>query len=451
MNQRADDSDKDSVFDSFSPSEGYGFFIKIVDPKHMESIARAINKKKYFTEHVLHERIHIRQSDLVLVVSPDNTIKYVAHIRPTRAGKTGHRGFRADYPVELNIELNAISDLLTDDGKKILEKDNDVLSFRPSVEDWNQIWRKIKALNLKEHEQLRYLETLRFDKAFEFDDEGYQSQWFLEKDAVGFALICSGISHRGVFADLAEGLSNNSALLNSLCGNPIEDIVISHDTTNFPNYLASYNNGAHARFVQGTRTLDIYNVNRRSGEAAIGVDLIYHNTTYNSFVFVQYKMLDAKGKKQKVWRYYPDSQFHEELERMKIARTAFQQSNAPASSNSYRLAIDPFFFKFCRRQHLKMNAGELAHGHYLTLDHLELVLKELGSNRSPEKSVTLAALKRWIIRTHFAELVTHGWVGTRGVTDESLQEYIATAIASKKSVIVAISDEYEESDKEYEF
>lgn len=446
MRQQKDKINDELLTDTSASREGYGFFVKIVDPKHMESISRAVRQKNYFTEHVLHERIHIKLSDLVLLVSPNNVIEYVAHIRPTRAGKTGHRGFRADYPVELNIDINRLKEVLPEETRRILIENVDVSSFRPDLDNWNKIWNAIKGLALDKLERLKYLEKLRFDKAFEFDEDEFQSQWFLEKDAVGFALICSGIPHRGVFAELSDSLSNNTSLLNSLCGNPIEDVVISHDTTNFPAYLASYSDGAHARFTQGTRTLDIYNVNRRKGEAAFGVDLIYHNTTYDSFVFVQYKMLDPKGKKETVWRYYPDDQFREEIERMNKARAIFHKTQTANSLKSYRLGTDPFFFKFCRRQHLKINAGELAHGHYLTLGHLELVLKELNSPMSTSKSITLSTLKRWIIRTHFAELVTHGWIGTQGVTDKTLQQYIARALKSKKSVIVAVSDEYEDTD-----
>jgi hypothetical protein len=449
MDQQTDNVDSQPLANNTAPSDGYGFFIRIVDPKHMESINRAVHDKKYFTENVLYERIHIKLSDLVLVISPDNVIKYVAHVRPTRAGKTGHRGFRADYLVELNIDINAISGFLPDEVINTLGENAGVLSYRPSLEEWNKIWSAIKRLKLNELDSLKYLEKLRFDKAFDFDDDGFQSQWFLEKDAVGFALICSGISHRGVFAELSEGLSGNANLLNSLCGNPIEDIVISHDTTNFPSYLRKYSDGTHARFSQGSRTLDIYNVNRRRGEGALGVDLIYHNTTYDSFVFVQYKMLDPKGKKETVWRYYPDHQFHEEVDRMKKARVAFRAASSAQSINSYRLANDPFFFKFCRRQHLKVNAGELAHGHYLTLGHLELVLSDIGARSSAGKSITLSVLKRWIIRTHFAELVTHGWVGTQGVTDQVLQQYIETALDNKRSVVIAVGNEFEESNQDY--
>jgi len=79
-----------------------------------------------------------------------------------------------------------------------------------------------------------------------------------------------------------------------------------------------------------------------------------------------------------------------------------------------------------------------------------LVLKELESNSLPEKSVSLTTLKRWIIRTHFAELVTHGWIGTREITDATLKNYIAEAVASRRSVILARSDETEETEREYE-
>lgn len=88
--------------------------------------------------------------------------------------------------------------------------------------------------------------------------------------------------------------------------------------------LYSSNNGeliedsvGHVRYIteQG-RWLDVVNVNRKAGEKALGVDLIYYLREYRSIVMLQYKRI-----KDKTGTYYAssDGNYNSEIERM--ART----------------------------------------------------------------------------------------------------------------------------------
>jgi hypothetical protein len=195
--------------------------------------------------------------------------------------------------------------------------------------------------------------------------------------------------------------------------------------------------------MKGRKTITIYNVNRRPAEAALGVDLIYRNVSYGSYTFVQYKMLNPEGKDiQKKWVFRPDLQFSEEISRMKRAYDNLIGSEKVLSAKQYRLSTDTFFFKFCRRQHLKVNAGLLAHGHYITLSHLDLVLDE---SRGPRGGVivSLDTMERWITRTAFTSLVANGWIGTSGVTDDILKDYIEHGLQSGKSLLIAEGNEQE--------
>ena len=440
------------------PQTGYGFFCRVTDRQHFARIQKRNEEKGYFTDRVLFDRVAVRLSDLALIVSPEGLLVYAAHIRPTRTGTTGTRGFRGDHLVELNVtapELQAKVDakIWADASRGFTEP-----AFRPLANIWNALWAALKQLRPQKMADLRRLEQLRFDDVFEFDGSGFGEQRYYEKDAVAVALQVAGISYQGVFAELAEGFSARKPLLQALCGNTTEDVHIDHDVRNFPGFLRTTDILHSCEFTQHGRTLTIYNVNRRRAEAALGVDMIYRNATFGSYTFVQYKMLNQEGSAiSPKWVYRPDGQFSEEFDRMCKAHDVFSAERPGPDPNTYRIGGDAFYFKFCRRQHLRVNAGMLVHGHYLTLSHLKLLLGSSASDGARGgQALGPHNMGRWLSRTQFAPLIACGWIGTTALTDEALSKYIDDTLARGKSIVVASgrggasSPDHDERDDEYD-
>ena len=69
-----------------------------------------------------------------------------------------------------------------------------------------------------------------------------------------------------------------------------EEAAIQHDLLNWPGVAARHISGQSV-FEQGQRRLEVVYANRNSLEATFGVDLIYYNCAFESFVFVQYKLM----------------------------------------------------------------------------------------------------------------------------------------------------------------
>lgn len=419
-----------------APTEGQGFLRRISDERHFSTIRGRIETKGYFTDRVLSDRVSLRLSDLTLVVAPSGRVAFAAHVRPVRIGTTGTRGFRAEFIVELDIsqvELRAALDSLVWDA---LQPAFVEPSFRPTATEWMALWTALSHLRPEKRYELQRLLHLRYDKAFEFRDNGEDEQAFFEKDAVGVAMDAAGIAFQGVFAELSQGLQQRRAVLQALCGNTSEDVHVDHDVRNFPGFVRVEDVLHGCEFTQQGRRLTIWNVNHRRGERALGVDLIYHNVTFGSFTFVQYKMLEDEGSpKGAKWAYRPDRKFKDEVDRMLRAREVFALSASSADPALYRLASDPFLFKFCRRQHLKVNSGLLAHGHYVTLKHLELLLQVRG----PQGGAVVSpdTMSRWLTRTDFATLISGGWLGTAAVSERMLMDYVEQALASGRSLLIA--------------
>jgi len=425
--------------------EGLGFFCKVEDQQHFRRICRSIEGKGYFTDRVLRDRVTVRLSDLALIVSPERKLAFAVHVRPISTGTTGNRGFKGGNPVELDITEDELEGVLSDESFLVVQEAMAKPSLRPNSEVWGEVWEAIKSLRPELREELIRLERLRLDDVFEFDADGRGAQRFFEKDAVAVSLQSAGLPFGSVFAELTHGLQSGKSLLESLCGNATEDLVIDHDVKSLPGFIKESDLLHACVLAKGNNRITIYNVNRRRAEAALGVDLIYHNTEYCSFVFVQYKMLDNEGRKAiERWRFRPDSQFEKDVDRMRNARSYLHGRTEGVAPDSYRLSVDPFFFKFCRRQHLKVNAGLLTRGNYLSLSHLDLMLDKMATEG---KAVVIGpeTMKRWLTRSSFAALVSGGWIGTSGVSDEKLSMFVQSALEARRSVIVAVGEVASES------
>jgi hypothetical protein len=216
--------------------EGYGFFNRVTDPQLYQRIAARVTSRGYFTDRVTLERVSVRLSDIALVISPSRRLAFVSHARPTRLGSTGTRGFRASLPILVDISFDELTAAVSDEHVETVTRGFDEPCFRPPSPAWDAIWDAIRRLRPQFADQLRRIEQLRFDDSFEFDESSDDEQVFYEKDAVGVALDVAGISFNGVFAELSEGRQQDKNLVEALCGNPTEDVVLHHDVHNFPEY-----------------------------------------------------------------------------------------------------------------------------------------------------------------------------------------------------------------------
>jgi hypothetical protein len=248
--------------------------------------------------------------------------------------------------LSVDLKRDEIVAAVAEDYREEIRRGFNEPSLRPSMATWKAIWLAIKRLRPEMAAELRQIEQLRFDESFEFHEESNDEQVFYEKDAIGVALDVAGIPFGGVFAGVSEARQQHKHLIEALCGYPTEDVVINHDVHTFPEYVRKSDQLHACEFIQHGRRLTIFNVNRRPGERVLGVDLIYHNVSYEAFTFVQYKMLQREGAAQlPAWRYRLDGQFDKEITRMRGARSTFRVV-APTDPDRFRFGNDPFFSSY---------------------------------------------------------------------------------------------------------
>jgi hypothetical protein len=257
-----------------------------------------------------------------------------------------------------------------------------------------------------------------------------------ERDAVGLALDLARLSRERISALRAWSGDTTEPFLAGITEYAVlEDRMIEHDARVFGGWqLLEDSVVGVVRFSDGHRRATIINVNRAGVEHALGVDLVYYSLDHDAYVVVQYKRME-RGSGGDQWSFRPDEQFNAELDRM---RSLVPPADAPPTPTEYRLDDHCTYLKICRRATRQPFADSLMPGIYLPLAYWDL-LESSGALRGPRGGTVLThkSAQRWINNTLFIELVQPAWVGSRGETTQQITDLIRSALAAKRSLILA--------------
>ena len=251
-------------------------------------------------------------------------------------------------------------------------------------------------------------------------------------DALSTALRCSGMDL--ALLDQARPGASQLGVLASLQA-VTEMHLITHDARKTWPALPELPNSEIQSHVFNDRgnLLQVMDVNATPVETATGVDLLYYNDRYASFVGVQYKRAD--GDDQAVLAHI-DERLISQLSRM----TAFDSLSArEPGSLGYRSLAATTFVKLAHTSPTATRTSGLVDGPYIPAAYLSH-LYENGELIGPRggRSITYANLKRWMPKTVFAEMVQYGWAGSTGVTSDQLRQWITGATEQNRSVIAAV-------------
>jgi len=215
-----------------------------------------------------------------------------------------------------------------------------------------------------------------------------------------------------------------------------EESAIQHDLINWEGMEVSHESG-HSRFIKGERTLDIIYANRNALEKTTGVDLIYFNEAYNSFVLVQYKLMMDSGKNGS-FIYRPDEQLEKELGRMDEFVHMYYQERNTLCHKDYRLCDDGFMLKLVPNRGVLPASSELIKGMYVTREYMQFLLSDNGPRgEQGGKVIDFENSPRYLTNTEFSNLVNRGWIGTRGIQSKALENLIKQYYETGNAVLIA--------------
>lgn len=269
----------------------------------------------------------------------------------------------------------------------------------------------------------------------------------LERDAVASALqTWRGDSFRKRVLRSARVATSapTASFLSHLQDSVIrEDLQITHDHITFPGMFAARKHAVGSVVLSdahGEEFLTILNCNRQPLEETLGVDLIYYNHTFDSFVLVQYKRMTGEAGKPVSYRPVSDPNHDRELERMLNAARALKAlSGGEAKTlNAFRLSEQAFYMKLCEaKTRGPLDAGMIP-GLYIPLD---LWVPQLGSveTKGPRGGVVMGwdTCHRRFNNGEFTNLLRHGWIGSAPGQSRFLETIIETVLESGRMLVLA--------------
>ncbi|RXJ96334.1 hypothetical protein CRV00_01575 [Malaciobacter molluscorum] len=219
-----------------------------------------------------------------------------------------------------------------------------------------------------------------------------------------------------------------------------EESAIQHDRNNWDGKSIKEHILNRSTFIQGDRELNVIYANRNALEKTLGVDLIYYNLEFDSYVLVQYKLMkEEKTKGEFIYR--PDKQLIKEIKRMNDFRKKYKYNLDISAHSELRLNDDGFLFKMVPNRGLKVASDELIKGMYITREYMNFLLGSKGpKGKKDGQIISFDNSPRYLSNSEFSNMVNKGWIGTRRVNSIILSDLINEFSKTGKAVLIAIED-----------
>jgi len=267
-----------------------------------------------------------------------------------------------------------------------------------------------------------------------------------QKEAVNTALGIAGID-RSVLLRWTPG-GEPKSLLDGLTEVKVrEDQMIYNDLlVPFEGFRALQPSIVGAvRFASDDVRLEVMVANRTPLEMQTGADLVYFNATYESFVFVQYKVMEKEwgsgGVPEAIYR-LPNAQLAAEIGRMDALLERVKSAAEPTDRHGFRLQDNPFFLKLCPRLIFNPDDVSLTPGMYLPLEQWRFIEKDsdlVGARGG--RVVSYRNIGRYLHNTGFSDLVRDAWIGTTPQQSAILGPLIQTVLSEGKAVVLAVKQD----------
>ena len=269
-----------------------------------------------------------------------------------------------------------------------------------------------------------------------------------QKEALGLALSIAGLPKDDLLTWQPLDDDQHSFVDGLPEAQVREDAMLLADFSTLPGFQSTGEVTRHASRVftsiqDPSVRLTVIMANRLPLEQQTGADLIYYNEAYRSFVMVQYKAMEKRGKVNE-FRWQPRGQFSDEIGRMDTLLRELRKMPSGHDPDGYRFTDNPFFLRFCPRVVFNPDDTGLFNGIYLPLD-LWKRADAAGNFRGKRggKVLTHEKVGRWITNSEFVMLVAESWVGTSIEQSSMLGDLIRRVLATGKTVAIAIQQSIE--------
>jgi hypothetical protein len=265
-----------------------------------------------------------------------------------------------------------------------------------------------------------------------------------QKEAVATAMTIAGIDRSELLNwDISESEAPQSFLDGLSQVRLREDPMVINDAQVLPGFDAIGSTPFNSVvFEDDQRKLTVLITNRQPLEEQLGVDLIYYNETFQSFLLIQYKAMENEGT-EAIYR-FPNKQLTAEINRMQDILSELGKCAANDEADGYRLSENPFFLKLCQRIVFNPDNVGLVKGMYLPLDYWNLI-SEHESMKGPKsgKRIAYSNARRYFGNTDFTNIAANAWVGTTIKQSSELTILIRSTLESGRTVVFAVANDKE--------
>ncbi|MBS1833694.1 MAG: hypothetical protein JST65_13335 [Acidobacteria bacterium] len=410
--------------------------------KLADAVVASIESSEMFSKTVTRSAIKPRKAELVLVSVDGEEVDYIGISQSGRRVSTGQITIVVSNLKEIGVPCEKLKAALPTRLSRYFSIPEEG-AYRPGPKLWQELLRILRQSEPDLTAVVRDL-TRRVTAAQVPQGRIGGGLEVFERDAVASALqVFGGSAFRKKILRKAGAPVRGSVapFLERLEGASVrEDPQIIHDQSVFPGLNVVRRDVVGAAFLtNGTEKLTILNCNRQPLEQTLGVDLIYYNHGYDSFVLVQYKRM-TEGAKGAEYRPSNDASHEKEVRRMLEIDEFLKR--APASTTTatidYRLSGRPFYIKLCEpKAKAALDAGMVS-GMYVPL---ELWQKFLASGEALGKKggvvVTWDNCTRRFNNGEFTSLLRNGWIGSARGESKSLSEIVEKVLASGRMLVFA--------------
>lgn len=263
------------------------------------------------------------------------------------------------------------------------------------------------------------------------------------RDAVGLAGMIASVDIPG--SELHQTPSPVDGLLESVLVNAhradSEEDLLPEELRRFDGFMRPEMYSASTAHFRGRDAqLSVFNVNKKSVEVLLGVDLIYWDTIHDVFTLVQYKRLErrpAGAGRPEVWMYTRESEIKAQLSLMPSLDLR------PTVSKDWRMTGSPFWFKFVRSDAASAQDRRLLGGMYVPAEYLRLAIRDGSLRTGPRDGFRITYDNtRHLDRESFVQLVKKGLIGTMEAQSHDLHRVIGDLTAAGRSVVVAVKSRW---------
>lgn len=429
-----------------------GYMLVVADKERANELADYANNDMAFAESVPAFSVLARDRLLALLSLSIGQITHVSRAKRGQASATGRRRLNLVHTVPLLAPI-PIVDFLEHFPDKLRNRLQEVFEYGGLLpaKQWALV-REILAHNFPEaSEAIEGLIPFR-ERLVDEMSPTERENMALEHEAAAAALRFAGFDEGEREASLAwnpTDRAGSASFLDGLNAVPLrEDTMIQNDMQVVPGFerLDQTKFGA-VTFENDDTKLILLHANHQRLEETLGVDLIYYNNTFNSFVCVQYKAMEHEHSGA-VFR-FPKDDLTKEVTRMDSALRLLGQIVRETEPHGFRLNENPFFLKFCPRVVFEPDKPDLIRGMYLPIDYWR-ILEQHPSTLGPRQGrrLTFENAGRYFDNTGFIYLVSKGWIGSNAAQSAVLGDIINAILGGQRSVTLAVKFDKKDADGE---